>query len=531
MQRSNIFVDVTEVVMSRNRSGIWKVWKSPLLDVVRSAHPRMRSCRKRAGACICLVLALYGASASAAPFAYIPNSDEGSVDVIDTATNTAVARIAVGGFLVGVAVNRAGTRVYVASQYNNTVSVIDTATNTLIATIARGSPYGIAVNPAGTRVYVTSYEDGTLSVIDSATQSIVAEIPGLGLALAINPAGTRVYVAGGGYSNVSVVDTATNTLVGEPIPVGGFVYSIAVNPAGTRVYVVNSFASTVSTIDTATNTVVGAPIAVGSGASNLAINPAGTRVYVSNFGGDTVSVIDTASNSVVGTQIRVGSFPYGIAVNPAGTRVYVANSGDNTVSVIDTATNTVVGAPIVVGARPFAIGQFIGPPTDYSRDTVQKAYVAYYGRPADPVGQDYWASRMDAEGQSLNAIVAAFGDSDEFIRHYGVGGPMDLLTEIYQQTLARAPDPGGLAYYLGELAAGRRTLQSIALDVLYGATTPPDSTVVANRLAVAAYYTAKVVAGCGYGTEQDGIDSLSGVRDDIATVTAARAAIASRCGP
>lgn len=176
----------------------------------------------------------------------------------------------------------------------------------------------------------------------------------------------------------------------------------------------------------------------------------------------------------------------------------------------------------------------VAPPpssSQFSRDYVQKAYVAYYGRAADPAGQNYWASRMDAEGQSLNAIIGAFGNSDEFNRRYGGLSYTDLVTRIYQQTLGRNPDPAGLAYYVGELQAGRRTLQSITLDVLNGATTPPDSTVVANKLDVAAYYTAKVAAGCPYGTEQEGVNAISGVTAVAATVTAAKAAIAGRCGP
>jgi hypothetical protein len=169
--------------------------------------------------------------------------------------------------------------------------------------------------------------------------------------------------------------------------------------------------------------------------------------------------------------------------------------------------------------------------SDYSRNYVQKAYVAFYGRPADPGGQGYWALRMDAEGQSLNAIIGAFGYSDEFNRRYDGLSYVALVTSIYQQALGRDPEQGGLDYYVGELQAGRRTLQTITLDVLNGATTAPDSTVVANKLDVAAYYTAKVAAGCLYGTEQDGVNALSGVTAVSATATAAKAAINSRCGP
>ena len=157
------------------------------------------------------------------------------------------------------------------------------------------------------------------------------------------------------------------------------------------------------------------------------------------------------------------------------------------------------------------------------------SYVAYYGRPADPGGQAYWAGRMDAEGGSLDAIIDAFGNSEEFNRRYGGLTYTDLVAGIYRQALNRDPDQAGLDYYVGELEAGRRTMQSIALDVLNGAVTAPDSTIVANKLDVAAYYTAQVAAGCTYGSEQDGVDIISGVTEMSATVAAAKAAIASRC--
>jgi hypothetical protein len=166
-----------------------------------------------------------------------------------------------------------------------------------------------------------------------------------------------------------------------------------------------------------------------------------------------------------------------------------------------------------------------------SFDYLQKAYVAYYGRPADPAGQAYWSGQMDLAGGSLAAIIDAFGNSAEFNSRYGGLSYSALVTKIYQQALNRDPDPAGLAYYVGELQAGRRTLQSITLDVLNGATTPPDSTVVANKLTVAAYYTSKVAAGCAYGSEQDGLNALAAVTADVATVAAAKAAIDLGCGP
>src|SRR5262249_45501334 len=125
----------------------------------------------------------------------------------------------------------------------------------------------------------------------------------------------------------------------------------------------------------------------------------------------------------------------------------------------------------------FATFTSVGAGSAESNAWVQKAYVAYYGRPADPGGLGYWAARLDPAGGSLSSIIAAFGTSDEFVRRYGGLGDVELVTKIYQQTLGRDPDPAGLAYYVGELRAGRRSLQSITLDVLDGATGDDVSTV------------------------------------------------------
>jgi uncharacterized repeat protein (TIGR01451 family) len=301
-----------------------------------------------------LVLLALGAPAAfaATGSAYVTNFDDGTVSVIDTATNTVTATINVGSAPDGVAVNPAGTRVYVTDEGDGTVSVIDTATNTVTATTNVGSdPNGVAVNPAGTLAYVTNDGDKTVSVIDTTTNTVTATInvgsdPG---GVAVNPAGTLAYVTNDGDKTVSVIDTATNTVTAT-INVGSVPDAVAVSPAGTRVYVTNQTSGTVSVIDAATNTVT-ATITVGAFPFDVAVNPAGTSVYVADAIG-TVSVIDAATNSVTAT-VTVDS-PSGVAVNPAGTSVYVTNENSGTVSVLDAATNTVT-ATITVGGSPVEI--------------------------------------------------------------------------------------------------------------------------------------------------------------------------------
>ena len=88
------------------------------------------------------------------------------MSVINTATNTVTATIAVGAAPDAVAVSPDGSLAYVANRNSNTVSVINTATNTVITTIGVGTfPEGVAVSPDGNTVYVTNENAGTVSVI------------------------------------------------------------------------------------------------------------------------------------------------------------------------------------------------------------------------------------------------------------------------------------------------------------------------------------------------------------------------------
>ena len=69
-------------------------------------------------------------------------------------------------------------RVYAADQTSNTVSVIDTASNTVTATVAVGAnPFWLAITPNGRRAYVANGGEDTVSVIHLANNEVIANIP------------------------------------------------------------------------------------------------------------------------------------------------------------------------------------------------------------------------------------------------------------------------------------------------------------------------------------------------------------------
>ncbi len=305
--------------------------------------------------------------------AYITNSYDNTVSVINVATNDVTTVIPVGSSPYGVSVSPDGSKVYVANNLSNTLSVINAATNTVSATIPIGAnPFGVSVSPDGSKVYVTNsaLSISTVSVLSTATNTVTDTIT-VGYnpqGICISPDGSKIYVANYNASGtVSVINTATDSVTTK-INVGGYPIGISVSPDGSRVYVANEADYTVSVINTATDT-VSATIAVGTEPFGVSVSPDGSKVYVANYSGNTISVINTATNDVTAT-IPVGTNPIGVSVSPDGSKVYIANQGANEVSVINSATN-IVSDTIPVGNRPYAFGNFI---STYIQPTACQVY-------------------------------------------------------------------------------------------------------------------------------------------------------------
>lgn len=311
--------------------------------------------------------ALAASGVQASPLAYIGNSADNTVSIIDTAGQLVVATPGVGALPYGVAVDKTTGTAYVTNQDGGTVSVIDGATMAVVRTLTLGGrPFGAAVSPDGDWLYVSNISDGTVLRIDTTSGEVSdrASLGGNPAGLCLSPDGATLYVALNGGDSLAALSADTLALLGGlALPDGPL--GVVVLPSG-LVYVsslgpVTALEpSTVSVIDPQSLSLA-ASIPVGYGAHDLAASPDGASVYVSNFFDGTVSVIDTAIQTVRATvDVTPGGNVAGIDLTPSGSLAYVADVGGNAMALIDTADDSLAGF-IPVGGQPYAFGTFIGP--------------------------------------------------------------------------------------------------------------------------------------------------------------------------
>jgi YVTN family beta-propeller protein len=377
-------------------------------------------------------------------FAYISNQGgmdevQDDLSIIDLTTNTVVATVPVGHLPQGVAVNPAGTAVYVANTLGNDFTVIDTITRTATSFPAGLVPVGATIHPDGTRIYIANVDffnegESTISVVDRATNAVVDEIVcGSGsITAAVHPDGKLAYVPNTNDGAIAVFDTDTHevldTIVLEPAGADELCAPVPtiVHPDGTFVYVANRVGPTLWAINTATHEFTAR--AFGNRHVGIALNRAGTLLYLPTFDdsdpnlppqGTTVDVIDTRTLELV-TTIDGFNAPLDVSVHPDGTRLYVTNMGDNSVVVLDAATHDVI-ATVPVGDSPNAYGECVGPgvPRLLKQDAV---------------------ARLEAVKVMIEADADGVVSSQVAIEH--ITAAIDAGNACLQETLWSADDAG-----------------------------------------------------------------------------------------
>jgi hypothetical protein len=172
---------------------------------------------------------------------------------------------------------------------------------------------------------------------------------------------------------------------------------------------------------------------------------------------------------------------------------------------------------------------------DYT-DAVQAMYVAYFGRPADPGGLEYFANQLASANAPVRAadisaaltpgskflpILNVFADSQESTEMYA-GDNSLFLDAVYQNLLNRAPDQAGKAYWTKLLNAGAMTRSTAAMQIMAGAQ-GTDALIIANKISFAKSFTS-ALADARTRAAYDGMLANAVVRSKMAQVDVAAGA-------
>jgi PQQ-dependent catabolism-associated beta-propeller protein len=320
-------------------------------------------------------------SGPASQLAYVTNEDSQELSVIDTRTDSVVARIQVGTRPRGVKVSPDGRTVYVAlsgspkcppsmpdeecekmkaDKTKDGIAEVDVATRRVRRVLPGGSdPEQFDISADGRRLYISNEDAGTASVVDvksgtiDTTVAVGAEPEGV----RISPDGKLVYITAESDTSIRVLDAASGAVKAR-IKVDRRPRDVAFTPDGTRAYATAEVGGTVSVIDVGRNRVIATiPLPKDAKPMGVRVSPDGKRVYVATGRGGTVIVIDPATNKLVGS-VKVGARPWGIALTPDGRKFYTANGPSNDVSVVDTEKLQVIKT-IPVGKIPWGVA--VGP--------------------------------------------------------------------------------------------------------------------------------------------------------------------------
>jgi S-layer protein len=125
---------------------------------------------------------------------------------------------------------------------------------------------------------------------------------------------------------------------------------------------------------------------------------------------------------------------------------------------------------------------------------VQSLYIAYFNRPADPIGLAYWVDQIDNKGQTMTSVANNFALQPEYASNFTGMNTTQIVNQLYVNLFNHGADLPGLTYWVSQVNSGAMTMGKLALAVLSGAT-GADATAITSKQGAAATFTADLNTG------------------------------------
>jgi len=299
-----------------------------------------------------------GAARSALPRIYVPNSQSGTVDVIDPSTYKIVEHFAVGELPQHVVPAYDLARLYVTNDIGNTLTEIDPKTAKPTRTFSVDDPYNMYFTPDGRYAIVVAERNQRLDFRDAHSFALVHALrtPCRGVDHMDFTADGSTALVSCEFSGQMLVVDVTHQRVIKTFPVGsghGMPQDVKLSPDGRVFYVADMAASGVWIIRARDFRVVGF-INTGTGAHGLYPSRDARYLYVSNRQGHSVSVISFATKRVVATWPVPGGSPDMGGVAADGKVLWLSGRYNAEVYAISTRTGKLL-ARIRVGSGPHGL--------------------------------------------------------------------------------------------------------------------------------------------------------------------------------
>ncbi len=281
-----------------------------------------------------LALLIVPGLAAARPLAFVINSAEASVSLIDMDTKAEISRIPVLREPHHMALTPDGASLLVGDTAGNAVIFLDPKTGEVQRRATISDPYQLQYSPDGKWLTVAGLARNQVDIYDAATLALAHRIPAASMPSHINysPDSATAYVSLQGTDSLIAIDVKTGE-VRWKAPVGKA-------PAGVlwldgKLLVGIMGADYVAVVDPTTGAVE-RRVQTARGAHNLFVSPDGRTLYVCNRVDGSISVLDPKTLAVR-SRIAMPGGPDDMDFGPDG-KIWVTRRWAHTVALLDPAT-------------------------------------------------------------------------------------------------------------------------------------------------------------------------------------------------
>jgi YVTN family beta-propeller protein len=288
---------------------------------------------------------------------YVPDSEDGTVTVIDQRTRQVVQLVHTGRLPQHVTPSYDMKTLYVDNDLGDSLTTIDPTTGKLGAKIPVQDPYNMYFTADGRFAVVVAEAHRALEFYDASTFRLVhrLDLPCRGIDhLDFTADGTHALASCEFAAKLVYVDMVNQRLVKEvPLPESSAPQDVKLSPDGKVFYVADMQHGGVHLIDADSLTVLRF-LATGRGAHGLYPSRDAKTLYITNRTGQSVSLLDFATRRLVGRWSIPGGTPDMGGLDASGRVLWLSGRYSSEVYAIDTRTGRLL-ARIPVGRGPHGL--------------------------------------------------------------------------------------------------------------------------------------------------------------------------------